>query len=58
MKLEVDYKKIEIDDNYPSGCYIYKGKDVFWNNHRYGGKDKESSPICKIGKDFRLCIPY
>ena len=50
LALNVNYKDSEIDDNYPSGCYIYKRKEVFWNKHVIGAKDKESSPICKIGK--------
>ena len=56
LALNINYKKSEIDNNYPSGCYIYKGKEVFWNKHAIGAKDKESSPICKLGKCYWTSI--
>ena len=52
LALNFDFKNSEVDDNYPSGCYVYKGKEVFWNKHAIGAKDKESSPICKLGKCY------
>ena len=45
----VYYSGSETDENYPSGCYFYKRKKVFWNNHDKGDKDRDSSPICKLG---------
>ena len=52
----VTYNNSEIDDNYPSGCFIYKGKEVFWNKNSIGAKDEESSPICKLGKYYWISI--
>ena len=56
VALDANYKNSEIDDYYPSGCYIYKGKEVFWNKIAIGAKDKESSPICKLGKYYLISI--
>ena len=43
-------------NNYPSGCFIYKENEVFWNKNAIAAKDEESSPICKLGMYYWIII--
>ena len=58
LALNVNYNNSDFDDNYPSGCFIYKRKEVFWNKNAIGAKDEESSPICKLGKYYWISIKW
>jgi len=44
----VKFRGTEVKANYPMGCYLFKGRQVWFNRHPNGSKDKRSSPICKI----------
>merc|ERR1712218_186418 len=48
QKLGMTYKSSENEYDYPKGCYVISGTNVYCNKHNVGSKRVSSSPICKM----------
>ena len=43
------FKRTEVDDKYPKGCYLWRQKGaVYFNEHGTGSKHRKARQICKL----------
>ena len=43
------FRKTEVDERYPKGCYLYVPKGaVYFNEHGTGSKNRKARQICKL----------
>ena len=47
----IKFKYTVSDSNYPRGCFVFAGIDVYWNTDMSGKAQKDSQPFCKIGSN-------